>query len=84
MLLAKEVDYRSAGMLLSQLVTTFSKSNLGEPEGLRKLKNSISESLKIFNANKPNNIKALNNNVSELQDMMKGNVNKIVSNVSDL
>ena len=31
---------------------------------MRKLKNSISESLKIFNANKPSNVKALNANVS--------------------
>lgn len=77
--MSKEVDYRSAGILLNNLIGTYIKNDIKQAEGLRKLKNSISEILKIFNSNKPGtNIKALNNNVSELQDMMRGNVNKII------
>jgi hypothetical protein len=56
----------------------YTKNEGKDTEGQRKLKNSISEALKVFNANKPTNIKALNNNVAELQDMMRGNVNKII------
>lgn len=77
-MLSKEVDYRSATLLLNQLITVYTKNEGKDTEGQRKLKNSISETLKVFNANKPSNIKALNNNVAELQDMMRGNVNKII------
>ena len=61
-----------------------SKANTKEPEGVRKLKNAVSESMKTFNANKIKNIRALNSNVDELTQSMKGNVNKIINNASEL
>jgi prefoldin subunit 5 len=42
----------------------------------------IAEQIKIINAN--TKMDALNSNVMELEHMMKGNVNKIISNMSDL
>ena len=42
----------------------------------------IAEQIKIINAN--TKVDALNSNVMELENIMKGNVSKIVSNMSDL
>ena len=42
----------------------------------------IAEQIKMINAN--TKVDALNSNVMELETIMKGNVNKIVSNMSDL
>ena len=42
----------------------------------------IAEQIKMVNAN--TKVDALNSNVMELETIMKGNVNKIVSNMSDL
>ena len=42
----------------------------------------IAEQIKTINAN--TKFDNLNSNVMELEDMMKGNVNKIISNMSDL
>lgn len=47
-----------------------------------KLRIKVSELLKVFNANKK--VDALSSNVMELEEMMKGNVNKIVNNMSEL
>jgi len=42
----------------------------------------IAEQIKVINAN--TKVDALNSNVMELETIMKGNVSKIVSNMSDL
>lgn len=42
----------------------------------------LAEQIKIINAN--TKVDALNSNVMELETIMKGNVSKIVSNMSDL
>jgi hypothetical protein len=42
----------------------------------------LAEHLKIFNANAK--MESLNSNVMELENIMKGNVSKIITNMSDL
>lgn len=47
-----------------------------------KLRMKIAEQIKIINAN--SKVEALSSNVMELENIMKGNVNKIINNMSDL
>jgi hypothetical protein len=47
-----------------------------------KIRMKIAEQIKIINAN--TKVDALNSNVMELENIMKGNVSKIIGNMSDL
>ena len=42
----------------------------------------LAEQIKLINAN--SKVDAINSNVMELESLMKGNVNKIINNMSDL
>ena len=47
-----------------------------------KLRSKLSELIKIFNANKK--LDAISSNMMELEEIMKGNVNKMVNNMDEL
>jgi hypothetical protein len=47
-----------------------------------KIRMKLAEQIKLVNAN--SKVDAITSNVMELESMMKGNVNKIINNMSDL
>lgn len=47
-----------------------------------KMRMRLAEQIKLINAN--SKVDAINSNVMELESLMKGNVNKIINNMSDL
>lgn len=47
-----------------------------------KMRMKLAEQIKLINAN--SKVDAINSNVMELESLMKGNVNKIINNMSDL
>lgn len=47
-----------------------------------KMRMKLAEQIKLINANAK--VDAINSNVMELESLMKGNVNKIINNMSDL
>jgi hypothetical protein len=77
-LLASEAaSLPTASSLLNKGIE-FDASRISE----EKIRMKLAEQIKIINANAK--VDSFNSNVMDLESMMKGNVNKIINNMSDL
>jgi hypothetical protein len=65
---------------LGQVAEIEKKFNVGSDRD--KVRYKIDDLMKIYNAN--SKVDSLSSNVMELEDIMKGNINKIVGNMSEL
>jgi hypothetical protein len=79
-LLASEAaSLPTASSLLNKGIE-FDASRISE----EKIRMKLAEQIKIINANANAKVDSFNSYVMDLESMMKGNVNKIINNMSDL
>ena len=81
MLISKEASSVAMAANFFNNVTEL-QQNLDVYKNKEKLRMKISEIVKFANANKK--IDSLNSNVMELEEIMKGSVNKMVNNMTEL
>lgn len=81
MLISKEASSISVASSFLNKASDIEK-NYSIPKDKDKLRVKIDDLIKLMNAN--NKVDALSSNVLELEDIMKGNVNKLVNNMGEL
>ena len=84
LLTGRDTPQAMVNMFIARAVGMTSRTNLSDTEAVSRLRFSLADSIKLFNANNVSKLQQLNENVDELHGIMKNNVGRIVSNMGDL
>lgn len=84
LLASKDTPQTMVNMFVAKAVGLTSRTDFSDAEALSRLRYSLVDSIKLFNANSVNKLQQLNENVDELHGIMKNNIGRVVSNMADL